>query len=582
MAQAGKAVVNMAKRIVIVGGVAAGASAAAKARRTSEDIEIVLIEAGPYISFANCGLPYLVGGQIARRDSLLVMEAGLFARRFKVDVRTDTRAASIDRRNRCVLLEGPNGRSGNLPYDRLVLATGAVGIVPPAPGLDREDVFQLRTIPDAEAILRRLEALAAVKTSPARVVIIGAGYIGLETAEQLLRRGCEVTIIEMADQVMPLLDREMVEPVQAALVKAGCRLILSDALAEVLGSQEAGLAATKSGLAVPFDIGILATGVRPNVELARAAALELGASGAIRVDRFQRTSDGAIYAAGDNSELPNVVLGRPVNIPLAGPANKAGRAAGANAALDLIGAADDDPRRLGVRGVLGTAIVQTAGVTIGVTGLTEAQARREKLPAEVLYMPSTSHATYYPGAQRLLLKLLYAASDGRVLGAQAVGGEGVDKRLDVLATAILAEMTVEDLEQLDLCYAPQFSSAKDPVILAGSAASNRRRGQMPSVTPGSLLEELAGPNPPAVLDVRTGAEYAAGHLDGAINIPVDELRSRLGEVPAERPLAVHCGAGYRSYVAQQILMNLGRRDVRNVLGGYGLIQQVLRAGRKDR
>jgi NADPH-dependent 2,4-dienoyl-CoA reductase/sulfur reductase-like enzyme/rhodanese-related sulfurtransferase len=577
MTQLRKVVVSMAKRIVIVGGVAAGASAAAKARRTAEDVEIVLVEAGPYISFANCGLPYLVGGRIARLDSLLVVEGGLFARRFNVDVRAKTRATSVDRHSSTVALRGPDGRSENLHYDSLILATGAAGIVPPAPGLDRKDVFSLRTIPDAAAIMERLDALAAGGTKPVQAAIIGAGYVGLETAEQLLLRGCEVTIIEMADQIMPVLDREMVEPLQAALVKAGCRFILSDALAQVLDQDGHGLAVTKSGLRVPFDIGILATGVRPNVELAKSAGLELGPTGAIKVDSFQRSSDPAIYAAGDNSELPHVVLGRPVNIALAGPANKAGRAAGANAALDLIGAADDDPRRLHVRGVLGTAIVGVCDVVVGLTGLTEAQARGENLPAEVLYMPGANHATYFPGAQRLLLKILYSPSDGRLLGAQAVGGKGVDKRLDVLATAIMAGMTVEDLGQLDLCYAPQFGSAKDAVILAGFAASNRRRELMPSVTPGGLLEELAGPNPPAVIDVRTPGEYAAGHLHAAVNIPVDELRDRLGEVPADRPVVVHCGAGYRSYVAQRILMNLRRGNIRNVLGGYGLIQQVLRA-----
>ena len=570
----------MSKRIVIIGGVAAGASAAAKARRMSEDVEIVLVEAGPYISFANCGLPYLVGGEIARSDDLLVVEEGLFARRFNVDVRTRTRAVSIDRRNGSVLLEGPDGRSESLSYDKLILATGATNIVPPLSGLDRKDVFSLRTIPDAEDIVRSLEALKASHADPIRAAVIGGGYIGLEAAEQLLRRGCEVTIIELAGQVMPALDREMVEPVQAALVKAGCRLILADALAEVLDQSGSGLAVTKSGLRIPFDIAILATGVRPNVELAVSAALQLGASGAIRVDRFQRTSDPAIYAAGDNSELPHVVLGRPVNIPLAGPANKAGRSAGANATLDLLGASDDDQRRISVRGVLGTAIVRACGAVVGTTGLTEKQARRENLPAEVMYMPAANHAAYYPGAQRLLLKLIYDPASGRLLGAQAVGGEGVDKRLDVLATAIQAGLAVEDMEQLDLCYAPPFGSAKDPIILAGFAASNLRRELMPSITPGQLLEALAGANPPLVLDVRTPKEFAAGHLEGAIHIPVEEIRRRLDEIPADRPLAVHCGGGYRSYIAQRILTNRGRGNVRNILGGYGLIQQVVRASGK--
>jgi len=572
----------MPKRIVIIGGVAAGASAAAKARRTSEDVEIILLEAGPYISFANCGLPYYVGGEIPDRDELFVMDPKVFARRFALRVRTETRVESVDAKARTVTLAGTGE---HIAYDRLILATGAEPIRPPIAGLDRPNVFALRTVPDADAIAARLaearhgegEALAAQRvTAPLRAVVIGGGYIGLEAAEQFRRRGLAVTVIEMAGQLMPgPLDAEMAWPLRGALEKLGCEVILSDAVAEVVDDDGAAAAAvTRSGRRVPFDLAVLAVGVRPSVGLAREAGLKLGPTGAVAVDAMQRTSDPAIYAAGDNSEAEHLVLGRPVNIPLAGPANKAGRVAGANAALDLAGAGQDDPRRLRLRGVLGTAVVRVGDVVAGVTGLTELQARREGVDCRVVYVPGTSHAGYYPGAERLLLKLLYDPATGRLLGAQAVGGAGVDKRLDVLATALAGGLTVEDLEQLDLCYAPPFGSAKDPVVMAGFVAANERRGVMPTITPGELLDALAGGDGPAVIDVRSPGEYDEGHLEPARNVPVDQLRARLDEVPADRPVAVYCGVGYRSYVAQQILANSGRRNVRNVTGGLGTIRQT--------
>lgn len=585
----------MAKRFVIVGGVAAGASAAAKARRMTEDIDIIILEAGPYVSFANCGLPYYIGGQIADRDDLFVVDRQMLAGRFRIDIRLNTTVSAIDRQRRTVMYVRPDGSTEEMGYDRLLLATGSVGIRPPVEGLDRKDIFTVRTVPDVDAIAGVLSGSQAIRqaaetprageagAAPARhAVIIGGGYIGLEMAEQLLRRGLKVTLIELADQIMLALDAEMALPLQEALSRAGAEVILGDAVAKVIDrdgpcGQACGVVATKSGREVPFDIGILAVGVRPNVGLAKAAGLRLGPTGAIQVDRFQRTSDAAIYAAGDNSETHHLVLKRPVSIPLAGPANKAGRVAGANAALDLVGATDDDPRRGSLRGVLGTAIVRVADRVAGVTGLTESAARREGLAVQVVYMTGPSHAGYYPGAEMIQLKLLYSPATGRLVGAQAVGGEGVDKRIDVLATAIAAGMTVEDLEQLDLCYAPPFGSAKDIVIQAGFAGGNIRRGVMPAITPAELLAELAGPNPPTVIDVRSPKEFAAGHLDGALNIPVDEIRDRLAEVPADGKVVVHCGVGYRSYIAQRILLDSGRTNVRNVLGGYGMIRQVLKS-----
>ncbi len=580
------------KRIVVVGGVAAGASAAAKARRTSEDVEITLLEAGPYMSFANCGLPYYLGGEIAERDSLFVADAELFARRFRVDVRLNTRATRIDRPSRSLTVESADGATEELGYDRLILATGTVALRPPIEGLEAENIFTVRTVPDVDAISSLLEkvrsgepaAVAAEQAAeaPLRAVVIGGGYIGLETAEQLRRRGLDVTLIELMDQVMPgALDAEIAQPLAEAIESEGVRLVLGDGVSRIEHGEEGSVAVTQSGREFPFELGIQAVGVKPNVELAADAEIELGETGAIRVDAWQRTMDPTIYAAGDNCEYRHLVLDEPVHMPLAGPANKAGRVAGANAALDLAGAGGEDGRRLKFLGVLGTAVVRAGRKVAAVTGVTEAVAKRRGMEHRVTLIPGASHAGYYPGAESMLLKVLWASATGRLLGAQAVGGEGVDKRIDVLATAITAGMCVDDLEQLDLCYAPPFGSAKDPVVMAGFAAANERRGVMPSMTPGELLDELAGGDPPLVVDVRSSREHQAGRLPESFNVPVDELRDRLDDLPSDRPIAMYCGVGYRSYIAQQILRNLGRENVRNVLGGYLTIQQTRKARQRS-
>ncbi len=566
----------MKKRIVIVGGVAAGASAAAKARRTTENVEIVLVEAGPYISFANCGLPYYLGGEIAQRENLFVVSAKMFARRFDIDLRVNTRVIRIDRDEQTATLALPGGDTEELSYDRLILATGTLATEPPIEGIHRENIFTVRTVPDVDAITDYLAGLAFGQSDAApgdRALVIGAGYIGLETAEQFLRRGMQVTVVELARQVMLSLDPEMAQPIQQSLEDAGATVHLGDAVAEIFVREGETVARTTSGREIPFDIGIVAAGVKPNVELAKSAGLNLGKTGAIAVDDLQRTSDPSIYAAGDNSETMHAVLNKPVNIPLAGPANKAGRAAGANAALDLLGHEDQSPARLHLKGVLGTAGVRVGEMMAAATGLSEKAAREENLDAAVLYIPGQSHAGYYPGAEPLLLKLVYETPSGRILGAQAVGGEGADKRIDVIATAIQGGMTVEDLEHLDLSYAPPFGSAKDLEIQAGFAASNDLRGVMPLISPQALLERIEREEG-TVLDVRTMKEYEAGHLDEAIHIPVDELRQRADEVPSDGPLYVHCAGGYRSYVAQRMLMNRGRSDVYNVTGGWNMMQRL--------
>jgi NADPH-dependent 2,4-dienoyl-CoA reductase/sulfur reductase-like enzyme/rhodanese-related sulfurtransferase len=569
----------MAKRIVIVGGVAAGATAAAKARRMSEDVEIVLLEAGPHVSFANCGLPYYVGGEIVDRDDLFVADEVLLRKRFGIDVRTNANVTAVDRAGRAVAVRYADGGTAPLGYDRLILATGAEAIRPPIVGMDRPDVFFLRTVPDADAIVAFMAVLGEPASGrPHQALIIGGGYIGVEAAEQFGHRQMDVTIVEMLPQLLPTLDAEMAAIVTSAMRAEGRQVVLGDAVASMADRHGAGVAITRAGREIPFSLCVVATGVRPNVKLAAEAGIELGPTGAIRVDRLQRTSDPWVYAAGDNSETVHHVLKREVSVPLAAPANKAGRVAGTNAALDLAGAADDDPLRLRMPDVLGTSIVRAGSVAAAATGLTETRARAEGLAVAVTHLPGLSHAGYYPGAERLFLKLVWHAGSGRLLGAQAVGEKGADKRIDVIATAIAGDMTVEDLEGLDLCYSPQYGAAKDAVILAGHVAANAHRGVSPAVTAEELLRAMAEGGDLVVLDVRTAREWQAGHLDGAAHIPVDDLRQRLAEVPADRPVAIHCGSGYRSYIAQRILMNCGRRNVRNVLGGMLMISQSRSVG----
>ncbi|GAB4243969.1 MAG: hypothetical protein Kow00109_19860 [Acidobacteriota bacterium] len=567
------------KRLVVIGGVAAGASAAARARRMNEEIEIVVLEAGPYISYANCGLPYYVGGEIRERNRLLVADRDVFSRRFNLDVRVETKVVAIEPAARRVRAVDAGGAESVISYDRLVLATGAVPIRLPVPGLDHPAIFQVRTVPDVDAIKERLTAARARSgREELEALVVGGGYIGLEMAEQLSRQGCRVTVVEMLPQVMRALDFEMAELLHQTLVSNGVRVFTAEGLAAVRQSGDGLEAETTAGRRIPFQLGILAAGVKPNAELARAAGLRLGAAGGVAVDEFQRTSDENIYAAGDVAEVWHRVAERRVFLPLAGPANKTGRIAGNNAALDLLGAPPDDPRRLSFGGVLGTAVVRVFDTYAAVTGLTERSARECGRECEVTYLWGGSHAGYYPGAEGILFKLVFEPSSGRLLGAQAVGGEGTEKRIDVLAAAIQGELTVEDLAELDLCYAPPVGSAKDLPVMAGFLAQNQVRGVMPAWSPVRFLQVLRERSGEVfVLDVRSELEYAAGHVPGAVNIPVDHLRRRRDELPAGKPIAVYCQGGYRSYAAQRILLQYGFAPVYNVLGGYRLIQWCARA-----
>jgi NADPH-dependent 2,4-dienoyl-CoA reductase/sulfur reductase-like enzyme/rhodanese-related sulfurtransferase len=538
-----------AKRVLIVGGVAGGASCAARLRRLDERCEIVVFDRGPYVSFANCGLPYYVGDVIADERRLLVASSELFRRRFAVAVHTETEALRIDRSARALRVrELRSGAERDERYDALVLAPGAAPIRPPLPGVDLPGVFVLRSIPDSRRIRERLEAGAR------RAVVVGGGFIGLEMAENLLHRGLEVTLLEKLPQIMPPFDPEMAAPLARHLAAKGVALRLGDGLAGVEAAAGGSLAVlAESGARLPADLVMLAIGVRPETGLARDAGLALGPRGGIAVDERMRTSDPHVWAVGDAVEVRDVVTGQEAIVPLAGPANRQGRVA-----ADSIAG-----RATRFRGVQATAVVGVLGMTAASTGASEKGLRRAGVSdfAKV-YLHPGHHAGYYPGAQPIHLKLLFAVPGGRLLGAQAVGGEGVEKRIDVIATALQLGGTVHDLAEAELCYAPQYGAAKDPVNLAGMLAVNLLNGDMPVADWEALPDTDA-----LVVDVREAEEWAAGHVPGAVHLPLSELRERHGELPRDRELWLYCAAGQRAYYAGRFLAQHGYRP-RNLSGGY--------------
>lgn len=540
----------MAVRLVIVGGVAGGMSAATRARRVNESASITVLEKGGFISFANCGLPYYLDGRIAPREKLLLTNPQAVASRYNIDARVGHEVMSIDRQRKFVHVRDLAARRDyELAYDKLILAQGATPIVPPIDHVQSPNVFAVRDVENIVAIDAWIKA-----TGAKRAVIVGAGYIGLEMAETLTHAGLAVTLIEKMPHPLPIQDPEMVTPIREALAGAGVQLICGDGL-KALQAQDGRVIGvqTESGRVLPADLVILSIGVRPNTAMAQTAGLAVGMSGAVQVDPYQRTSDPDIYAVGDMAEVIHGVTGQPTRVPLAGPANRAGRLAGEHAATGQSASAGR---------VLGTAIVQVFGTSTGITGLSEAAARRTGFAVDTAYVLPAHHASYYPGAKQLRLKLVYEQPDGRILGAQATGAEGVDKRLDVIATVMHFGGTIDDLAQLDLAYAPQFGSAKDPVHFAAFVAQNQQRGLTPATAPG-------GPGDGRVLlDVRTPQEFAAGALSGAINIPVDQLRERLGELDPSRPVTVYCQVGLRGHVATRILKQHGFAEVANMKGGY--------------
>jgi len=549
----------MARRVLIVGGVAGGASCAARLRRLDESAEIVLFDRGPHVSFANCGLPYFVGDVITEERSLLVASPQLFRDRFRIEVKTRHEVTAIDRAGRAITVRDlTSGRESAERYDALVLSPGAAPIRPPLPGIDLPGIFAVRNIPDSVRIRAWID-----ERRPARAVVVGGGFIGLEMAENLAHRGLAVTVLEKLPQVMPPLDAEMAVPVAEHLRAQGVTLRLGDGLA---GFERAGgelVVLTDAGARIAGGLVILALGVRPETGLAAAAGLALGPRGGIVVDAHMRTADPAIWAMGDAVEVRDVVTGQEVILPLAGPANRQGRVAAEAVA--------GHPRAF--RGVQATAVVGVFGLTVATTGASEKGLRRAGTqPFERVWLHPGHHAGYFPGARPIHLKLLFAIPDGRVLGAQAVGLEGVERRIDVIAMAIQMGGTVHDLAEAELCYAPQFGSAKDPVNLAGMIAVNHLQGRMPLADWGAL-----GRDGHLVLDVRNPDEYAAGHLPDAVNIPLPQLRERVDELPRDRTIDVACGVGQRGYYAVRFLAQREYRAA-NLSGGWQTYRAMRAAG----
>ena len=541
-------------RIVIVGGVAGGASCAARARRLGESAKITVIERGPYVSFANCGLPYHVGGVIPDEAELLLSSPEKFKERFDIDVRVNNEVVAIDRKARKVEVRNlETGETYLEPYDALVLATGASPSRPPIPGLDSPGVFTLRTVPDS----RKLRAWIDDRKAK-RAVVIGAGFVGLEVAENLIGRGLAVTVVELTPQVMPPLDPEMATPVAEHLEANGVSLVLGEGVERIEEVGDVLLVRTSGGTSIEADLVILGMGVRPNSRIAKEAGLAVGPTGGIEVDEHMLTSDPAIWSVGDVIQTKCAVTGRPLVMPLAGPANRQGRIA-----------ADNIFRRpAAFRGVQGTAVCGLFGLTVASTGVSAKTLR--KLGCDdyhTVYLHPSDHVGYYPGASAIHMKLLYDA-EGRVLGAQAVGHAGVEKRIDVIAMAIQLGAKVYDLEEAELCYAPQFGAAKDPVNVAGMIASNELRGDLPQAKWEDLSAEVA------LIDVREAGEFARGHVDGAINLPLSQLRDRLDELPRDRELWLYCKSGKRSYDATRALLQRGF-TVRSLRGGMDSYAQVV-------
>lgn len=544
---------NSRKRIVIIGGVAGGATAAARARRMSETAEITLVERGPFVSYANCGLPYFISRDIQKRSKLLLQTPEGFDSRYGVKVLVHTEAIEIDREARRVRVMGPAGESW-LGYDALILAQGGNPVIPPIAGVESANVFRLWTVPDMDAVHEFVE-----KEKPATAVIAGGGFIGLEMAEAFAKRGITTTVVELLPRVMPAMDPEFGGMIARCLESNGVRVLTGVGLKAVRSaSKEVELS---DGAMVPGAVVLVSVGVRPELGLARKAGLAIGESGGLQVDESLRTSDPNIWAAGDMVEVVQSVSGRKVRMPLAGPANRQGRIAASNA----LGAS------MKYSGALGSSVVKIFESTAASTGLAETAAREAGYEVGAAIVVKDHHAGYYPGGKELVLKLVYDRRSARLLGAQAFGEEGVEKRIDALAVALHGKMTLHDLAEIDLAYAPPYSSANDPINLAAFVGVNDITGFSPLVTAPEvkrLLGSAGKDAPPLVLDVRNLNEHETSHIRGALNIPVDELRFRLDEVPRGRPVVVHCRSGFRSHLALRILKANGFPDVRNLTGGY--------------
>lgn len=552
-------------KVVIIGGVAGGATAAARLRRLDEQAEILILERSGFVSYANCGLPYYVGGVITDEEALTLQTPESFWNRFRIEVRVRNVVTAIHRdRKRVTVRSLADGKEYEESYDKLVLSPGAKAVRPALPGIDSRRIFTLRTVEDTFAIRRFVK-----RQSPKRAVVVGGGFIGLETAENLTHMGVQVTIAERLNQVMAPLDYDMACHVHAYLKSKGLSLCL--------GKVVAGFEETPGGIAVRLDDGtaldgdmvVLAVGVTPETELAQKAGLDMGIKNSIAVNERMETSDPDIYAVGDAAEITHFITDEKALIPLAGPANKQGRIAADN----ICGLGST------FSGAQGTSVMKLFDMTVAATGLNEAAAKRAGLTFDKAVTFSTNHAAYYPGATNMTVKTLFSPDSGAILGAQIVGFDGVDKRIDVLATAIRADMDAYDLCELELAYAPPFSSAKDPVNMAGFVITNLLDGTVKQYH-WHDVEALQHAGNITLLDTRTPAEYQRGHISGTVNIPLDELRERLGELNKSKTLYVNCQSGLRSYIACRILSQNGF-NCYNLSGGYRFYDMVRQDGYFD-
>lgn len=538
-------------KYVIVGGVAGGATAAARLRRVDETADILLLEKGPHISYANCGLPYYIGGVIAERDKLLVQTPEAFGKRFRIDVRVKNEVLAINAKAKTLTIRNADGKEYEEAYDKLLLSPGANPVKPPLEGIDSEGIFTLRNVEDTD----RIKAYVTGKQVK-RAVVVGAGFIGLEMAENLHHAGIAVSVVEMGNQVMAPIDFSMAAHIHRHLIQKGVSLYLEEGVTHFQRTEQGIIVYLKSGKTIAADMVLLSIGVRPATALAQQAGLKLGETGGIWVDEHLETSEKDIYAVGDAIEYPHPLTGKPWLNYLANPANRQGRIVADNMALG---------NTVSYEGAIGTSIAKVFDMTVASTGLAAKRLKQWGMEYQSSVTHSSSHAGYYPNALPITLKLTFHPRTGKLYGAQCVGYEGVDKRIDQIAGLIKRDGTVYDLMETEHAYAPPFSSAKDPIAIAGYVASNIVGGAMPAISWRELLEKK---EQVVLVDTRTAEEFSFGTIPGALNIPLDEMRERLAEIPADKPVVLFCAVGLRGYLAQRILMGRGYRDVRNLMGGY--------------
>lgn len=540
-------------KILIIGGVAGGATAAARLRRMDENAQIILFERGEYVSYANCGLPYYIGGTISERDRLFVQTVDGFINRFNIDIRVRSEVTSVDLKDKTVKVHDiAANRDYTESYDKLIISTGAEPIKPPMPGIEDSRIFSLRNVPDMDKIKSYIN-----QHKPRRAVVIGGGFIGLEMVENLHDAGLDITLIEKSNQVMAPIDFSMASIVHRHLIQKNVSLLLEEGVAKFESIEDGINVGLESGGSVTADMVILSIGVRPEVKLAKDAGLQLGSMGGIKVDDYMQTSDSSVYALGDATEVFNPVINKHTLVPLAGPANKQARIVADNIL---------EGNKYTYKGTIGTSIAKVFDLTVAAAGASSKLLNREKIEHISSYTHGSSHAGYYPEALPLSIKIIFSPEDGRLLGAQVVGYDGVDKRIDLFAQVIKKGGTIYDLQEIEHAYAPPYSSAKDPVNMAGFVAENILKRKVniiqwrdiPSIDKTKAM----------IIDSRTKEEYDFGHIEGAINIPVDEIRSRLNEMPRDKKIIVYCAVGLRGYIASRILMQHGYNDVYNLSGGY--------------